>query len=527
MSKAVDMAKVSAKGSFHLLWGLIVSTLISSIGTIFVARLLGSDLFGLYGIVLTVPMLIAIFRDWGVNSAIVRCAAQYRAEGRADEIRSIFISGLIFEIILGLALSIISFVFSGFLAASVFHRPEIAPLIQLASISILANGLINSATAAFTGVERMELNSIMIICQSIFKTFVTIALVVWGLGAAGAVIGYTAAMLISGLIGVLFMMTLYKRLPKSIMKKLEIRKYLKIMLAYGTPLSFSTILSSFQVQFFAFLLPIHYATDNTAIGNYTIASTFIVLITFFATPIGTMLFPAFSKLDPQKDRETLQNVFQFSVKYAALIVVPVSALVMCIAEPAVSTLFGNTYSTAPLFLALLAIVYLSSAFGSLSVSNFINGQGKTRFNLYLNMLTASIGFPLGYSLIMLYGVIGLIIATILCGLPSFVISLYWIKKHYYLTVDWVSSVKILFSALFTASLTYGLISQLSVSNFLELAIGGVFFVIVFIFTALITRAVNKYDLSNLRSITSGMGSLSGVLGRILNIIEKIMSILRL
>jgi hypothetical protein len=46
MSKAAEMAKVSAKGSFQLLWGLVISTVISSIATIFVARLLGSDLYG-------------------------------------------------------------------------------------------------------------------------------------------------------------------------------------------------------------------------------------------------------------------------------------------------------------------------------------------------------------------------------------------------------------------------------------------------------------------------------------------------
>jgi Polysaccharide biosynthesis protein len=58
---------------------------------------------------------------------------------------------------------------------------------------------------------------------------------------------------------------------------------------------------------------------------------------------------------PQKDRGTLQNVFQYSVKYAALLVVPIAALVICLAEPAVSTLFGQTYASAPLFLVLLAL----------------------------------------------------------------------------------------------------------------------------------------------------------------------------
>ena len=193
------------------------------------------------------------------------------------------------------------------------------------------------------------------------------------------------------------------------------------MLAYGTPLSLSTIIGGFQSQYYAFLLPIFYVTNNSAIGNYGIASTFVVLITFFATPITTMLFPAFSKLNPQKDKETLQNVFQFSIKYASLLVVPVAALVMCLAEPAVSTLFGKTYSTAPLFLALLAITYVFPAFGSLSTGNFINSQGKTTFFLYLTLITAAIGFPMGYILILHFGVLGLIVTSLVASIPSFVI----------------------------------------------------------------------------------------------------------
>jgi hypothetical protein len=39
MSKAAEMAKVSAKGSFHLLWGLVISIVISSIATTLLAYL--------------------------------------------------------------------------------------------------------------------------------------------------------------------------------------------------------------------------------------------------------------------------------------------------------------------------------------------------------------------------------------------------------------------------------------------------------------------------------------------------------
>ncbi len=184
MSKAAEMAKVSTRGSFHLLWGLVISTVISSIALIFIARLLGSDLYGLYGIVLIAPTLIGVFRDWGINSAMVKFTAEFRSEDRTSEVRSVLVSGIIFEIALGMALSAISFALSGYLATNIFHRPEITYLIQIASITILAGGLINAATAAFTGIEKMELNSIMLICQSTVRTIIMITLIILGLSTS-------------------------------------------------------------------------------------------------------------------------------------------------------------------------------------------------------------------------------------------------------------------------------------------------------------------------------------------------------
>jgi O-antigen/teichoic acid export membrane protein len=527
MSKAADIAKVSATSSFHVLWGLVVSTVISSVATIFVARLLGSDLYGLYGIVLVAPTLIGVFRDWGVNSAMVRYTAQYRGEGRESEVRSIFVSGLIFEIAMGLVLSALSFGLSGFLAADVFHRPTLAPLIELASISILATGIVNAATAAFTGVEKMEHNSIMVVIQSIFKTIIMITLIVQGLGTASAVTGYTAAYAIAATSGILLVYTIYRKLPKPNTRKLEIKAYTKTMLTYGTPVSLASIVSGSQGLFYTFLLPIFYISNNTVIGNYGIASAFVVLITFFATPINTMLFPAFSKLNPEKDKETLKKVFQLSIKYASLLVLPAATLIMCLAQPAVTTLFGSTYSSAPLFLALLALSYVYTAFGSLTAGNFILSQGKTKFNLYLTLLTALIGFPAGYLLIMHFGVLGLIIASLTAGIPSTVIILFWINKHYGLTVEWKSSAKILASSLTVAALTYALVAMLPFSSWISLIIGVIFFAIVFVAAALLTRTVNKVDLENFRGMTSGLGPIGKIINRILNLLEKTITTLKL
>ncbi|MGD6806054.1 MAG: flippase [Candidatus Bathyarchaeia archaeon] len=521
MSKATDMAKVSAKGGFHLLWGLVVSTVISAVGTIVIARLLGSDNMGLYSIAVAAPNLIATFRDWGVNTAMIKYSAQYNSENDSAKIRSIFISGFIFELILGLILAVFAISISGFLA-DMFQRPQIAQLIQITSIFILTGGLVNTATAAFTGMEKMHLNSIMLIIQSLVKTGLIILLVFFGLGTLGATIGYTVAVAIAAITGVLLTYTIYASLPKSTDGKLAIGETTKALLKYGLPLSIGSILSGFLTQFYSWIMAI-FVTDNGAIGNYSVATNFVVLITFFATPVTTMLLPAFSKLDYKKEYQDLKNIFQYSVKYAALIVLPVTTLVMSLSQPAIGTLFEDSYPLAPLFLTLLSLNYFFSAFGSLSIGNLINSQGDTKYNLILTIVSVVIGFPLSFLLVSQFGIVGLIITTTVVGIPGLVWSLGFIKKRYGIEVDWGSSAKILFSAGLTGILTYLFVSWLPFSDLIRLLLGVVAFAVVFLVIAVVTRTITRSDITLIRQIVGGLGPLRKPLTLVLNLLEKLMS----
>jgi O-antigen/teichoic acid export membrane protein len=240
-----------------------------------------------------------------------------------------------------------------------------------------------------------------------------------------------------------------------------------------------------------------------------------------------MLFPAFSKLDPQRDNETLKNVFQYSVKYAALIVVPITAIVMALAQPGIGTIFGNAYTGAPLFLALSSIIYLYSAFGSLSAGNLINGQGFTAYNMKLSILTVVIGFPLSLLLISNFGVMGLIITSLIVTLPSLFISLRFIKNRFGVSLDWVSSAKILFSSAIAAIVTYILIFELAFSNPVKLVIGIIAFCVIFIAVALFTGTIKRADLVSMKEITDSLGPLRRPLRSLLNLLEKLIAIFHL
>lgn len=527
MSKGQEVAQVSAKGSLHYMGGMIVSSLILSVASILIARLLGSNLYGLYTIALTIPSFIGIFRDWGINSAVTRYSAKFQAENMANAIKNIVIVGLIFEISAGLILSIFSVIFSDFFVSILFNRPQLVGVVQIASFSILAGGLGTFATSAFTGIGRMGPNNIMLIIQAITRTLLVFLFIFLGLGATGAVLGYTIGFLSGGIIGIFLVWVAIKEFKKISFSERNINSWLGEMLQYGVPLSISGMITSLLPQFFALLLPIYYTTDNSPIGNFGVASNFIILIGFFSTPILTMLFPAFSKINAETDRELLKNIFRLSVKYASLIVVPAVALVMCLARPAVSTLFGSTYTSASLYLGLLAIPYLYTACGNLSVANVINGQGHTRLTLKLGVLTAIIAIPMGYILILMFGVLGLIITSIVSVIPCLVISLYFIKKTYGVTVDWVSSGRILISSAFAAIGTFITISLLAFPSWVELLIGIIIYFVIILPCFVLTRAINRSDISNFRKMFDGLSVVGAFLNKLLSIIEKLMTISRI
>jgi O-antigen/teichoic acid export membrane protein len=525
LSKAVELAKVSVRGGFHLLWGLAASTVISAIGTILVARLLDPNEFGLYAIALAVPHLIELFRDLGVNVAIIKYSAQYNSESQRAKIRSIIFSGIVFEVILGLILTIISFLISDFLATSIFHRPTVATLIQIASFVTLAGALTTTAEAAFIGLERMEFSSITRIVHSTLKTVLIPTLVILGLGVFGATIGYTLAFLTAGLVGTMLLLKLFKKIPKENESQMQIWTNIKTMFKFGLPVSIASIITSFLPQYYNFLVAI-YATD-AIVGNYTIATSFVILISFVATPVTTMLFPAFSKLDPQKDPKVLENIFQFSIKYASLLVVPVTTIVICLSQPGVSTLFGDKYVEAPLFLSLLGLSYLYTPFGSLSIEGFLNGQGHTAFNLKLTLIKATLAFSLGFLLISQFGVIGLIIAALVAEIPRLVFALHWIKKNYGLTLDWLSSVKILLSSTIAGGITYIAISCIILSAWLILLIAIVIFLPILIIAMILTKAINRSDIDSLRAIFSEFWLLRHLFSSFLNLIDKTMRLFEL
>jgi O-antigen/teichoic acid export membrane protein len=519
MDKALRMGKISASGSFQLFIGKTVSTVIMAVGTIILGLLILEADYGLYTIVLIPATTMVLFQDWGVGSAMTKYCAQYRAANKEGELRQIIVSGLTFEIATGVILTVFSFLIANFIALAIFRKPESTLLIALASLTIFFGPLSSASQSIFVGFERMGLISCIMICQAIALCVLPPLLVYAGYGAYGAVLGYVFSLLVGGVVAiVLLYFAIFRKLGSNITSNSNIRQTLKPLLRYGVPLAIATILGGILSQFYSFMMASFVGV--AMIGNYKIATNFAVLLALFTAPISTVLFPAFSKIDPRNEQQLLKTVFTASVKYTALFLVPATMAMMVLSKPIIGTLYGDRWSYAPPFLALSLISNLYVIFGSFSGSNLLTALGETKMLMKLYMLALAIGIPIAFLLIPKFGILGVILASITAGLPGLFIGLYWVWKRYGTKAEFRTSGKIFLASAIAAIVTYLFQSVFVAAAWMMLTTGVILFLAIYLIAVPLIGAINQTDVNNLRAMFSGLGIISKLIEIPLTLVEK-------
>ena len=292
------------------------------------------------------------------------------------------------------------------------------------------------------------------------------------------------------------------------------------MLSYGFPLGVGSLVQNLGSPIFSFLMA-SYVSD-VMIGNYKIATNFLVLISFITIPISNVLFPAFSKLDPRKENNLLKTVFTTSVTYTNLLLVPATMAMIVLATPLVGTLYGNKWSYAPPLLALSVVFYLLSLVGSRSMGNILTAMGETKLMLKTSVLSLILSIPVAFLLVPPLGIIGMIVGLPVAAFPSTFIALYVIWKRYGAKADFRVSAKILLASGLATLIVYLFLIFFTAPYWVLLVVGFIIFLAVYLISAPLVGAVNQSDINNLRTMFSGIGIISRLLEIPLKIMQTIL-----
>ena len=523
MDKAFEMGKTSTAGSVQLFLGTSISTVIRAVGAIVLGLFILQSDYGLYAVAMIPGATFALVQDWGISSALTRYCAKYRATNELAEQRKVIIAGLLFLTATGLVLTAVSLLTANFFAYNVYNKPATATLIAVVSATMLSGAISSGVASVFTGYEQMKLNSYLTLISAIVYCLFAPLLVFLGYGAMGAIIGYTAASVVQGLISVIFLYWfIWRKIPRIKISRSEIVRTLKLLLHYGVPLGISGIIGNLGSPVYAFLMATY--VSEAMIGNYKIATNFVILLSFVTNPITTVLFPAFSKVNPKTEKSLLKTIYASSVKYTNILLIPVTMLMIILATPIIGTLYGDKWSSAPLLLALSVVFYLLALTGHRSMGSLLSATGDTKLLLEMSVLSLILSIPVAFLLVPSLGIVGIVIGLPIAALPSTFIGIYLIWKRYGTKADFGSSLRVLIASSLATVAVYLFLNYFTAAYVVLLVVGSILFLAVYLVCAPLVGAINQSDVYNLRTMLSGMGMLSKLLEIPLKFIEKMLKI---
>src|SRR4030067_787176 len=349
----VKVAEDSARGGFFLVSGTAFATVIMALSSIFIGRVLGPDLYGQYTLAFVVPQLLFLFTDMGINQGLVKFAADSRNGGESSRLARMLKYVILIKALTGIAIFLANYALGDWFASSILQRPELGYYVRLASTTIVFQALFSTVVSFFVGIDRAEYNALATNAQAIAKTVISVALLLLGFGIEGAILGSVASNVFGVAASLILLGFVFRRRKNSESATSvpgdSIAKELSKLMRYCTPLYLSVLLVGFIPVFNNFILAL-FATDAN-IGNYKAAINFNTLMTIISIPVTTTLLAAFSKLESSTE-DKVRRFFKYANKYATMLTVPIAVLLIVLAQQVIGIVYGKTYDTAPLFLAL-------------------------------------------------------------------------------------------------------------------------------------------------------------------------------
>lgn len=144
-----------ARGAFWSLSGALISKALVLASNVLVARMLGTEGFGKFGIIQSTIGMFGIFAGFGLGLTATKYVAEFRLRDPAKAGRILALSNLV-ALSSGAAMALAMVVAAPWLAARTLAAPELTRLLQISAALLLLSALNGAQTGALAGFEAFK-----------------------------------------------------------------------------------------------------------------------------------------------------------------------------------------------------------------------------------------------------------------------------------------------------------------------------------------------------------------------------------
>jgi O-antigen/teichoic acid export membrane protein len=236
------------------------------------------------------------------------------------------------------------------------------------------------------------------------------------------------------------------------------------------------------------------------------------------------LYPSFSRFSYDATTTRTRQAYAIAVRYSALVVMPLTLLLIAVAQPMITTLYGTRYPLAANFFVGLMLPMLFIGLGFVVGSAFLSSQGDTRgasVHALLQAITSVILAPIGLHVM---GVDGFILTQVIGVAISCLYLLQRLNQRFHITPDYRYLGKLLTSTLGATllALTTSVLSTY-VPAYLMLLIRTLVFGVTLLILLPLTRTLTRTDLTQLQHVADTVAIIRPLIHALIHVEEWLMT----
>ncbi|MEN6330235.1 MAG: flippase [Methanobacteriaceae archaeon] len=383
-----------AKNSVALFVSQILSYLLIFFYTIYVARYLGAEGFGILSLAISITGIFGILVDMGLTTLMIR-------EVSRDELKTnkFITNTALLKIILSFLAWGVLYLFLNLSG----YSGQVQNVVYLLYLSVIVNSFSLIFSALIQAAEKMEYVSLSTILNSLVLLSGTLLGIYYGVD-----IYYFAALyIIANSLNFLYLALIY--LWKFGYPKLEVdRSFWKPTLQEAWPFGITGLSGSLYTYVDSIILSL--LQGNLVVGWYSAAYRLMLITLFIPGAVNTAIFPLMSRLFVSS-QDSLILINERYFKYMLILGIPLGFGTTILADKIILLIFGADF--APAVIALQILIWtMVFTFAGATFVQILQSVNKQLLLTKISLLCLGLNIILNLILIPRYSYIGASVVTV-------------------------------------------------------------------------------------------------------------------
>jgi O-antigen/teichoic acid export membrane protein len=437
--------------------------------------------YGIWAQVTVTIIIMPVFLTMGLNDAVVR----FLPSEQKSEQRNILYSLFCIVLVISFVVSVLFYVFSDIIAASLFDGKTI--IVKVLSVIIFIESLNEFMTQYFRAIQKIKIKSALDISKSLLKVGFVSFFVLSDYDIYGAIYGILISSIIIMLITFLLV---FSELGIRNLKIVNVKQFLY----YGLPLTIGHL--SGRIVNVSDRYVIGFFLGTAFVGYYSPAYTLGDIISLFFAPLNFMLPPVLSKYYEEGNLKTVKTILSLSFKYFVVIAIP-AAFGLSVMSNSILTVLSTSEIAQQGYIVTPFVAFSTLLFGvTLINSQILYLIKKTTIIANAWVIAAVFNLVLNIILIPYIGIIGAAATTSVAYLLLFAIISVYSFKFIKFNINLLFLIKCLFASFLMSFIPI----SLKPTGLFEITIVIIISAVIYFFILYIFKGFDKKEIYALKDM---------------------------